>query len=118
MNWPEFHHEAMATTFALFVADQPADYAGQAATAAWRELDRLESELSRYVESSDISRANRLGRGETTVIGHDALECLVLALDVSLATDHAFDPAYASERPADLPADAPLYPLDPVAHSL
>ena len=117
-EFPEFHHEAMATTFTLVIADQSVDYARQAATACFRELDRLESELSRYVESSDIARANRLNLGETIVIGEDALHCLWLAADASLATDRAFDCAYASERAPAQAADAPLFTLDPAAHTL
>ena len=118
MNWPEFHHEAMATTYAVIVADQEHEYARQASAAAFRELDQLESELSRYVESSDIARANRLAPGETITIGDDALQCLLLAADASLATRRAFDAAYASERLIDQPADAPLFSLDPAAHTL
>ena len=118
MNWPEFHHEAMATTFAIVIADQPRDYARQAAAAAFRDLDRLESELSRYIESSDIARANRLACGETTTIGEDALECLLIAADASLATNRAFDATYASERAPGQSADAPLFTLDPAAHTL
>ncbi|MCX6956337.1 MAG: FAD:protein FMN transferase [Verrucomicrobia bacterium] len=118
MNWPEFHHEAMATTFAIVIADHPRDYARQAAAAAFRDLDRLESELSRYIESSDIARANRLACGETITIGEDALECLLIAADASLATDRAFDAAYASERLPGQPADAPLFTLDPAAYTL
>jgi thiamine biosynthesis lipoprotein len=118
MTWPEFHHEAMATTFALVIADHPSDYARQAAAAAFRELDRLESELSRYVESSDIARANRLAPGETMAIGDDALQCLLIAADVSLATHRAFDAAYASVRAPDQPDDAPLFTLDPASHTL
>lgn len=118
MNWPEFHHEAMSTTFAVVIADHPRDYARQAAAAAYRELDRLESELSRYVESSDIARANRLACGETISIGEDTLQCLLIAADVSIATGRAFDAAYASQRAPDQPADAPLFTLDPDAHTL
>ncbi len=118
MNWPEFHHEAMATTFAIVIADHPRDYARQGAAAAFRELDRLENELSRYVESSDIARANRLAPGETITIGDDTLQCLLLAADASLATDHAFDAAYASTRAAESPGDAPPFTLDPGAHTL
>lgn len=118
MNWPEFHHEAMATTFAIVVADHERDYARQAAAAAFRDLDRLESELSRYIESSDIARANRLACGETITIGEDALECLLIAADASLATNRAFDAAYASKRAPGQPADAPLFTLDPAAHTL
>jgi len=117
-EFPEFQHEAMATRFALIIADQSPDYARQAATACFRELERLESELSRYVESSDIARANRLNLGETIVIGEDALHCLLLAADASLATDRAFDAAYASERSPAQPVDAPLFTLDPLTHTL
>jgi thiamine biosynthesis lipoprotein len=118
MTWPEFHHEAMATTFAIVIADHPRDYARQAAAACFRELDRLENELSRYIESSDIARANRLAPGASTRIGEDALHCLLIAADASLATGRAFDAAYASERLAGQPADAPLFTLDPAAHTL
>src|SRR5687768_16744154 len=82
MTHPTFRHEAMATYFEIAIAGQQQDYARQAAAAAFRELDRLENTLSRYIESSDISRANRLARGETTTIEHDTLECLLIAADV------------------------------------
>jgi thiamine biosynthesis lipoprotein len=118
MNCLEFQHEAMATTFVLTIADQAARYAQQAATAAWHELDRLENELSRYVESSDIARANRLPTGESLTIGHDTLECLLLATDVVLATGRAFDPAYGSQRLPEQSPDNPPFTLDPAAHTL
>ena len=118
MNVSTFRHEAMATYFEIAIADHAAEYARQAATAAWRELDRLESELSRYVESSDIARANRLPRGETITIGDDALESLLLAAELSVVTRRAFDAAYASVRPPDALPDAPLFTLDPATHSL
>ena len=118
MKPAHFEHEAMATTFGIFISGQEHEYARQATTAAFRELDRLESELSRFVESSDIARANRLTPGETIAIGEDALHCLLVAAEVAAATNRAFDPAYASV-PADGAApDAPLYSLDPAAHTL
>lgn len=113
-----FRHEAMATYFEVLIADHAEAYAKQAAAAAWRELDRLESELSRYVESSDIARANRLARGETIVIGDDALECLLVAAELALATRRAFDAAYASQPAPEAGADAPPFTLDPAAHAL
>lgn len=118
MKPAHFEHEAMATTFGIFIAGQDAAYARQAAAAAFRELDRLEGELSRYVESSDIARANRLAPGETVVIGEDTLHCLLAAAEVSAATGRAFDPAYASVPAAGAAPDAPLYSLDPAAHTL
>ncbi len=115
MNWPEFHHEAMATTFAILIADQPDEYARQAAAAAWRLLDQLESELSRYVESSDIALANRLACGETLTLGDSALECLLLAAGVAVATNRAFDVAYASQ---EIVPGLPPFTLDPENHTL
>lgn len=118
MKPAHFEHEAMATTFGIFISGQEYEYARQAATAAFRELDRLESELSRFVESSDIARANRLAAGESISIGEDALHCLLVAAEVSAATGRAFDPAYASVAAEGIAADAPLYSLDPTAHVL
>lgn len=118
MAFPTFQHEAMATYFEIVIAGHSQDYARHAAEAAFRELDQLEQTLSRYVESSDIARANRLARGQTMTITHDTLECLLIAADVALATQRAFDPAYASERPPELAPDIPPFTLDPAAHTL
>ena len=108
----------MATYFEIVIDGQAHDYARQACAAAFREVDRLENELSRFVESSDIARANRIARGETMMIGDDALQCLLLAADASLATHGAFDAAYASIRPPDFPRELPPFTLDPEAHTL
>jgi len=116
MNWPVFNHEAMATTFRIFVAGRPAEYARQAATAAFRELDRLENELSRYLPTSDIGRVNQLASGQSLVLGEDALQCLLGAAQVSALTNRAFDPAYATPRAAG--SDEPLFALDPATHTL
>ena len=118
MNWPVFPHEAMATRFEIAIAGHEEVYARKAAAAAFRELDRLENELSRYRESSDIACANRLACGESLVIGDDALECLLIAADVALATDRAFDPGYASKLVDDSPVGALAYTLDPANHRL
>lgn len=119
MNPATFSHEAMATTFQILVAGPDrGDYFRQAAAAAFRELDRLESELSRFIESSDVGRANRIADGETITIGDDAMQCLLVAARISELTGRAFDPAYLSPRPAGASADAPLFALDPAAHAL
>lgn len=117
-DWPEFRHEAMATEFAITLATERTDYARQAAGAAWRELDRLETELSRYVESSDIARANRLRDGESIRVGHDALQCLIVAAGMNVATQGCFDVAYATERRPESPRHSPPFTLDPEHHLL
>jgi thiamine biosynthesis lipoprotein len=113
-----FQHEAMATFFEIVIAGQNRDYARYAAEAAFRELDRLETLLSRFVESSDISRANHLAAGASTIISDETLDCLLTAADISLATGRAFDPAYASIRPRALPAELPPFTLDPETHTI
>jgi thiamine biosynthesis lipoprotein len=118
MNHPTFRHEAMATYFEVIIAGHEREFARQASAAAFREVDRLENTLSRFIESSDISRANRLARGESIPIDDDTLECLLIAADVSIVTRRAFDPSYASIRPAELPPDIPPFTLDPDAHLL
>jgi thiamine biosynthesis lipoprotein len=91
-------HDCMATTFKLTVVHADPVYARQAAAAALAELDRIEGRLSRYVETSDISRINRLVRGQSTVMQPDTFDCLRIALDVQCDTQGAFDVAYASEK--------------------
>jgi thiamine biosynthesis lipoprotein len=113
-----FRHEAMATFFEVTIAGHSEAYARQAAGAAFRELDRLEGDLSRFIESSDIARANRLAFGEAIAIGHDTLECLLIAAGVAESTGHAFDPAYGSVRRPELPGSGPVFTLDPESHVL
>ncbi|MEO7969263.1 MAG: FAD:protein FMN transferase [Opitutus sp.] len=108
----------MAAAFAITIADHPEAYVRQAVVAAWQELDRLENELSRYVQSSDISRINCLERGQSTQVGDDTLQCLLLAAECSVATQHAFDISYSSVRDADRPGTEPTFTLDPEAHTI
>ncbi|WP_438479254.1 FAD:protein FMN transferase [Oleiharenicola lentus] len=110
-----FNHEAMATTFQIVIEGATPDYARQASAAAFRELDRLESELSRFVESSDIARINRLGQEAECIIGDDALRCLLDAAQLSALTNRAFDPTYLSPSSGNV-TDAPLFALDPENH--
>jgi thiamine biosynthesis lipoprotein len=94
-----FCHEAMATTFEIYIRPRSllrkrssgARYARQASRAAFNELDRIESELSRFVESSDISRINNLTAGKSVRIGLDAFECLQLSAKIYNETNGAFD---------------------------
>jgi len=91
--------EAMATTFKVTVVHVDPLYARQAGAAALAELGRIEARLSRFVEASDISRVNRLERGQETVVQLDAFECLKIALKVQRETGGAFDVAFGSLGP-------------------
>lgn len=86
-----FSHEAMATTFELFILHEDGHYAQQAAQAAFDKLDELEQELSRYVENSDISRINNLSAGQSAKVGLDTFECLQISRRINTETNGAFD---------------------------
>ena len=86
-----FSHEAMATTFEIFTLYPDNRYAEQAAWAAFDELDRLEAELSRFIENSDVSRINNLAADQWLTVGPDTFECLELCTRLYAETNGAFD---------------------------
>ena len=97
-----FSHEAMATVFEVFIYDLDEKLAQQAAWNAFERVDRLEEELSRFTEGSDIWRINRLKAGNWVKVGEDTLQCLLIAQQLYEQTDGAFDvtigPLYACWR--------------------
>ena len=86
-----FSHESMATVFEIFVINDDSVYVEQAAREAFLKLDRLELELSRFIENSDISRINNLGRNQSIRIGLDTFDCLKQSARLTSQTDGAFD---------------------------
>lgn len=86
-----FSHEAMATTYELLIVHEDERYAAQAAVAAFDELDRLEGELSRFLENSDVTRINNLPANQPLQLGLDTFECLKIAQRVYTDTNGAFD---------------------------
>ena len=86
----------MAAEFRLTLVEPDPAYARQAAAAAFAELQQIENRLSRYVETSDLFRINRLSRGQATVVHVDTFQCLRIALAVQVETHEAFDVAYGS----------------------
>lgn len=97
LNWDSisglhrFSHQAMATTFEIIIQHDDARYAEQAAGQAFDELDRLEGELSRFIENSDISRIHNLPAGRPLLIGLATFECLQLSARIHAETNGAFD---------------------------
>ena len=88
-----FAHEAMATSFELFIATTNPDDARHAAHEAFRLIDRLESLLSRFDPRSDIAQLNRVRHGQSVRVAPDVFECLAIAVAVSCDTGGAFDPS-------------------------
>ena len=126
----QFEHEAMATRFQLhLLAPLDGSPLRPIAEEAFRLLDRIEERLSFYQDGSDVTRINRASSGEVIRIDEITHRCLLQAMEVSAATDGAFDPfaGYASLQAKDqspphhlhdiaAPAeacDAPVLAIDP-----
>lgn len=86
-----FSHEAMATTFEILIQHEEYEYAREASLEAFIEIDRIEQELSRFVENSDISRLNAAKPGKPVQVGPETMECLKIACRLYEETNHAFD---------------------------
>jgi thiamine biosynthesis lipoprotein len=95
-NLRRFQHNAMAAPFDVFVVHQDAVYAEQAAWAAFEELDRIEGNLSRFIENSDVSRINSLAPGHPLQIGLETFECLQISIEMYKQTNGAFDITFGS----------------------
>ena len=93
-----FSHQAMATTFEIFIQHEDDRYAQQAAGQAFDELDRLEGELSKFIENSDISRINNRAAGQPLRIGLDAFECLKQSMQICAETYGAFNVTFGTAK--------------------
>jgi len=88
-----YREEAMATHFEFWICCSDKNTADSAASMAFRELDRLESLLSRFQDGSDIVRINSMQTGERLLISPECHECIQQALEIQLITQGRFDPA-------------------------
>jgi thiamine biosynthesis lipoprotein len=87
-----FAHQAMATYFEAIIDEDDAVYAEQAAHAFFAEVDRLETLLTRFRPTSDLSQVNRLQPGQSVKVTLDLSECLAIAQEMYERTGGAFDP--------------------------
>ena len=86
-----FSHQAMNTVFGIVCTHADGEYAQQAAWAAFDVARRMEQELSRFIENSDISRINSLAEDESVRVNRWTMECLELARLARAETGGVFD---------------------------
>ena len=86
-----FSHEAMTTVFEVFVPEEEASKAKGFVPELFRELDHLEGLLSRFDPRSDLFQINKLNPGESVLVAHETLQCLLLGLWLHEETGGAFD---------------------------
>jgi len=96
-NTPEAHlpfrfeHKAMHTVYEIRIGHADKEYAQQAASEAFSEIDRLELELSRFNTNSDISRINALKQYESITLGNDCYQCMEQCSRLYQQTKGIFD---------------------------
>jgi FAD:protein FMN transferase len=90
-NLHSFRHEAMNTFFEIFIVHPDAVYASQAAQETFVLLDRLEGDLSCFIENSEISQLNAASAGHRIRLTLPAFDCLSAAKGISELTHGAFD---------------------------
>jgi thiamine biosynthesis lipoprotein len=95
-----FSHQAMATTFEILVCHPRSSYARQASLDAFRLLDRLEQQLSRFLSNSDVSAVNASMPNTSVLVGPETMECLQQARAAYDLTSGAFDISVGAWMPA------------------
>ncbi len=86
-----FGHEAMATHFQFLIEHEDNLLANGAAQAVFRDIDRLETELSRFVPYSDIASINQAPVGQPVPVQAACMDCLAFGKMVWEQTSGAFD---------------------------
>lgn len=95
-----FNHHAMATLFQVRLSGEEADYAEQAAHAAFEVADRFERLMSRFQMESEVSQIARLGPGEGFRLSEPLFACLEVAREMETITRGAFSVTAAAPGPA------------------
>jgi len=91
-----FALEAMATTFEILIAGTDKTYANQAAEAVFHEIKRFDTLFNRFDPGSEISLINRLGPGQSMMIGVEIFECLKLSIRLHEITQGNFNVSLGS----------------------
>ena len=81
-KYERFTHEAMYTMFEVLMAGEPTTYQKQCAREVFQIVTRLEQQISRFVDNSDITRLNLAPVDEPVLLGLDTFACLTQALSI------------------------------------
>ena len=81
----------MATTFEVMLIDDDAQVAESAAYAVFQKVDRMEEQISRFLDVSEVAMISRLKPDETYRVSPETLDLLLIATRVCAATQGAFD---------------------------
>lgn len=86
-----FAHEAMHTTFQVWICTANTEEASGMAGECFDQLDALENRLSRFIAGSEVSQINHLKAGETLYLSEACHQCLLASVDGHTRTGGLFD---------------------------
>lgn len=104
----KFRHDAMNTWFEMSIRTADKSLARSAATEAFREIDRLESLLSRFREGSDVDILNKKASREPVRVTEECWNCILQAMDLEILTGGVFSIAFEAFMLADNPENRPV----------
>lgn len=87
----KFEHRAMATVFELMIAGEEQEVAESAAYHAFALLDRVEMQISRFLNVSEVAMIAQLAPGQVYRVNKETMDLLLKATEVCAATGGAFD---------------------------
>ncbi len=90
-EYERFTHEAMYTMFEVLMAGEPTKYQSQGAREVFEIVTRLEQQISRFVENSDITRLNLAPVNEPVLLGLESFACLTQSLSLCKMTRGALN---------------------------
>lgn len=117
----DFHGETMGTTYTVRIAsEEPVADVQEVARRIGERLEEINRAMSTYVESSEISRLNRLATDEPMALSAETFTVLEQAVQVSRSSGGAFDPTvgalvnawgFGPVNPSAAPGEAELAAL-------
>lgn len=81
----------MATVFELMIAGEERDIAESAAFHAFSLVDRIELQISRFLNVSEVAMIAQLAPGQVYRVNKETMDLLLKATEVCAATGGAFD---------------------------
>ena len=95
-QWQNFSYVAMTTPIELVFWEENQQKSEAISQEVFKEFDRIEQQMSRYIETSELSRINRLAFKEAVIVSPALFSVLNSAVGISKLSQGAFDITFAS----------------------
>jgi thiamine biosynthesis lipoprotein len=90
-NLFKYHQVAMGTMIEITLTGDDDEAANKAALQAFQEIKRIETLMSSWIDSSDITRINRSAGKEWVKVSNETLEVIKKAKEISELSESRFD---------------------------